>query len=149
MAKPYIDTNLHIGNDRHHAPPVPHRRPPPRACVAGPIGRYEPSIPVAPLVGGVVLHFRPRKDNGARRRGGGGGIAAGAGCEDHVAIGGSATSGWNVAASTRRRWGVDGTDWRQERRGEVARDVGVESASAASFMHVTRPVSRSLTDSWA
>jgi len=38
-------------------------------------------------VGGVVLHFRPRNDNGARRRGGGGGgIAAGAGCEDHVAV---------------------------------------------------------------
>ena len=46
-------------------------------------------------------------------------------------------SGWNAAASARRRWGVDGTDWGQERRGEVARDVGVESAGAASFMHVT------------
>ena len=87
----------------------------------------------------MVLHFRPRNDIGARRRGGGGGgIAAGVGCEDHVAVGGSATSGWNAAASARRRWGVDGTDWRQERRGEVARDVGVESAGAASFMPVTR-----------
>jgi len=101
-------------------PPVPRRHPPPRARVAGPIGRYEPSIPVAPLVGGVVLHFRPRNYNGARRGGGGGGIAAGAGCEDHVTVGGSATSGWNAAASARRRWGVDGTNWGGERRGEVA-----------------------------
>ena len=89
----------------------------------------------------MVLHFRQHNNNGARRRGGrGGGIAAGAGCEDHVAVEGSAMSGWNVAASARRRWGVDGTDWGRERRGEVARDVGVESAGAASFMHVTRPV---------
>ena len=93
------------------------------------------------LVGGVVLHFRPRNDNGARRRGGGGGgIAAGPGCDDHIAVGGSATSGWNVAASARRQWGVDGTDWGRERRGEVARDVRVESAGGASFMYVTRPV---------
>ena len=132
---------MHIGNNRHHAPLVLRHRPPPRARVASPISSYEHSIPVAPLVGGVVLHFRPCNDNGTRRRGGrGGGIAAGAGCEDHVAVGGSATSGWNAAASARRRWGVDGTDWGRERRSEVARDVGVESASAASFMHVTRPV---------
>jgi hypothetical protein len=107
-------------------------------------------------VGGVVLHFRSRNDNGARRRGGGhedvtlvptglhihrggGGIAAGAGCADHVAVGGSETSGWNAAARARWRWGVDGTDW-GERRGEVPRDVGVESAGAASFMHVKGPV---------
>ena len=49
---------LGFGDERHRrflcrlvAAPV-HRRPPPRAHVAGP---YEPSSLVAPLVGGVVL----------------------------------------------------------------------------------------------
>jgi len=104
----------------------------------------------------VVLHFRLHNDNGTRRRGGshdavtlapagllihceGGGVAAGMGCADHVTVGGSETSGWNAAARARWRWEVDGTDW-GERRGEVPRDVVVESAGAASFMHVTRPV---------
>ena len=62
---------LGSGDERHRrflcrlaAAPV-HRRPPPRARVAGPC---EPSSPVAPLVGGVVLHYRQRNNNGDRRR---------------------------------------------------------------------------------
>ena len=82
------------------------RRPPPRAHVAGPC---EPSSPVAPLVGGVVLHYRRRNNYVSRRRGSGheratlvpaglyarrgvGGVAAGAGCANHVADGGSAAA---------------------------------------------------------
>ena len=71
---------LRFGDDeRHHrfvfrlgAPLVCHRHhPPPPARVAGPIGRDESSFPGAPLVGGVVLHYRRRNDiNGGRRRGG-------------------------------------------------------------------------------
>ena len=84
------------------AAPV-HRRPPPRACVAGPC---ETSSPVARLMGAVVLHYRQRNNNGSRRRGGGHervtlapaglcalrgvrGEAAGASCANHVADGGS------------------------------------------------------------
>ena len=69
---------LRFGDDeRHHrfvfrlgAPLVRRRHPPPSARVAGPIGRDESSFPDAPLVGGVVLHYRRRNDNGSRRRGG-------------------------------------------------------------------------------
>ena len=70
---------LRFGDDeRHHrfvfrlgAPLVHRRHLPPPAHVAGPIGRDESSFPGAPLVGGVVLHYRRRNDiNGGRRRGG-------------------------------------------------------------------------------
>ena len=70
---------LRFGDDeRHHrfvfrlgASQVRHRHPPPPAHVAGPIDRDESSFPGAPLVGGVVLHYRRRNDiNGGRRRGG-------------------------------------------------------------------------------
>ena len=98
------------------AAPVRHRHPS-RARVAGPC---EPSSPVAPLVGGVVLHYRRHNNNVGRRRGSGhervtlapaglyarrgvGGVAAGAGCANHVADGGSA------AMRARRRAGLDGT----------------------------------------
>ena len=59
------------------------------------------------------------------------GVAAGAGCANHVADGGSA------AVRVRRRAGLDGTDW-GEKRGEGARRGGglVESAGAASVVHV-------------
>ena len=64
--------------ERHHrfvfrlAAPLVHRRhPPPPVRVAGPIVRNESSFPGAPLVGGVVLHYRWQNDiNGGRRRGG-------------------------------------------------------------------------------
>ena len=111
-------------------------------------GRCEPSSPVAPLVGGVVLHYRQCNNNGGRRKEGGheratlalaglythrgvGGEAAGAGCVNHVVDGGRA------AARAQRRAGLDGTDW-GERRGEGARRGGglVESAGAASVVHV-------------
>jgi len=96
----------------------------------------------------VVLHYRRRNNNVGRRTGGGhematlapaglytcrgvGGVAAGVGCANHVADGGS------VAARARRRAGLDGTDW-GERRSEGARRGGglVESAGAASVVHV-------------
>ena len=141
---------LGSGNERHRrflcrqaAAPV--RRRPPRARIAGPC---EPSSPVAPLVGGVVLHYRQCNNNGGRRKEGGheratlalaglythrgvGGEAAGAGCTNHVADGGSA------AARARRRAGLDGKDW-GDRRGEGARRGGglVESTGAASVVHV-------------
>ena len=121
------------------------RPPPPRVRVAG---RCEPSSPVAPLVGGVVLHYRRRNNNGGRRRGGRHkratlapaglytcrgveGEAAGAGCTNHVADGGS------TVARAWWRAGLDGTDL-GERRGEGARCGGglVESAGAASVVHV-------------
>ena len=90
----------------HLAAALVRRPPPPRVRVAG---RCEPSSPVAPLVGGVVLHYRRRNNNGGRRRGGRhkratlapaglyarrgvGGVAAGAGCANHVADGGSAAA---------------------------------------------------------
>ena len=88
-----------------------------------------------------MLHYRRRNNNVIRRRGGGheratlapvglyarrgvGGVAAGAGCANHVADGGSA------AARERWRPGLDGSDW-GERHGEGARRGGglVEGAA--------------------
>ena len=96
----------------------------------------------------MVLHYRRRNNNVGRRRGSGheratlvpaglyacrrvGGVAAGGGCANHFADGGSA------AARERWRAGLDGSDW-GERHGEGARrGVGlVESAGAASVVHV-------------
>ena len=99
-------------------------------------------------MGGVVLHYRRRNNNVGRRRGGVheratlapaglyarrgvGGVAAGAGCANHVADGGS------VEARARRRAGLDGTDW-GEWCGEGTRRGGglVESAGTALVVHV-------------
>ena len=94
------------------------------------------------------FHYRRRSNNGGCRRGGEheratlvpaglytrrgvGGEAAGIGCANHVADGGS------VAARVRRRARLDGTDWGERCSEGVRRGGGlVESAGATSVVHV-------------
>ena len=122
---------LRFGDDeRHHrfvfrlgAPLVHRRHLPPPARVAGPIGRDESSFPGAPLVGGVVLHYRQRNDiNGGRKRGGrnGGSTMAAAvlyisaRCVDHDGDG---------KVSRRERGGAD-----QKLMGQIGEGRGREGA---------------------